>query len=75
MLFYPYGQRKGEVADPKNLSREYQNALRLVQRTTHYQWDEGAVDTYDTIFGLSVTTVSVNTGGTSTNQTGVVQVK
>jgi hypothetical protein len=41
MLFYPYGQRTREVCDPELLSREYQNAMRLAQQTTHYQFGLG----------------------------------
>ena len=63
MLFYPYGQRKGEVADPKNLTREYQNAQRLAQQTTHYQWGESGLSLYSTPVVVSSTSQSVNLGG------------
>lgn len=40
MLWYPRGQRYREVVSARDLSREYQEAMRLLQNCTQYQWGE-----------------------------------
>tara|TARA_R110001583_G_scaffold109539_2_gene258277 strand:+ start:1901 stop:2755 length:855 start_codon:yes stop_codon:yes gene_type:complete len=38
MIFLPKGVKNGEVVDPSNLARDYQEANRVASSTTQYQW-------------------------------------
>jgi hypothetical protein len=50
MIFLPKGVKNGEVVDPSNLARDYQEANRVASSTSHYQWHENSftdIDKFD----------------------------
>tara|TARA_R110002020_G_scaffold95554_3_gene229189 strand:+ start:16290 stop:17141 length:852 start_codon:yes stop_codon:yes gene_type:complete len=47
MIFLPKGVKNGEVVDPDNLARDYQEANRVASSTTHFQWHTDSFDDID----------------------------
>ena len=44
MIFLPKGVKNGEVVDPDNLARDYQEANRVASSTTQFQWHKDSFD-------------------------------
>ena len=43
MIFAPFGVENDEVVDPETLAREFQEAMRIAQQTTQFQWHDNAI--------------------------------